>query len=442
MNRLNNLFKISLVAGSLTVGFSASADQFHYNNFLMGDRAVGLGGAYTAVADDASGVIYNPAGLAFALSNDISGSANAFYAKKITYKNTIGNDPFVEDSSGSLPAFFGILQKLDNVAPGLVAAFGSYTTDSDLKDQDTLIENKKVGGITIRRFHRTTNVRANTQYYSLGAGYRLSSNFAVGFGMSYFSVDELVQEYQDAKQTFTQIEGIEWRILGQNIRQRLSVFGIEPQIGFQWAMGGKFSIGASYKHGIIVGESLEKGVEERTQYLASDDNITSIEAENGSTAAVVTEKVTLKAYDEPMKNWPSKTKLGFAWFASTRFLWTADVTHFSSAKGGNPLFDREAVTNYASGIEYYVLPSFPLRFGMFTNNDARPKLDKAKGGQRDNIDYVGETLFIAWVQPNSQIAVGAILQQGSGEAQKLGNSDIQEVEADSKTFAFSATHNF
>ena len=54
----------------------AVADQFHYNNFIMGDRAVGMGGAYGGVSDDASGMIYNPAGLAFALSNDISGSAS------------------------------------------------------------------------------------------------------------------------------------------------------------------------------------------------------------------------------------------------------------------------------------------------------------------------------------------------------------------------------
>ena len=53
------------------------ADQFHYANFLIGERAMGLGGAFTAVADDASGIFYNPAGLGFALNSDISGSANA-----------------------------------------------------------------------------------------------------------------------------------------------------------------------------------------------------------------------------------------------------------------------------------------------------------------------------------------------------------------------------
>ena len=76
-----------------------SADQYHYHNLIVGERAMGLGGAFSAVADDASGVIYNPAGLGFALSSDISGSANAIYSKKTVYKKTIANDDFTEESS-------------------------------------------------------------------------------------------------------------------------------------------------------------------------------------------------------------------------------------------------------------------------------------------------------------------------------------------------------
>ena len=100
--------RFSVVAAStcaLVNGISgtATADQFHYNNVILGERAVGLGGAYTAVADDASGVYYNPGGLAFALSNDISGSANAFYSKKTVYKNIkeLGGKDFTETAGGT-----------------------------------------------------------------------------------------------------------------------------------------------------------------------------------------------------------------------------------------------------------------------------------------------------------------------------------------------------
>ena len=76
-------------------------------------RVAALGGAFTAIADDASGVYYNPAGVAFALSNELQGSANAFPTKTTIYKDTIGDEPFTETSGGNFSPFFGILQKLD-----------------------------------------------------------------------------------------------------------------------------------------------------------------------------------------------------------------------------------------------------------------------------------------------------------------------------------------
>lgn len=93
-------------------------------------------------------------------------------------------------------------------------------------------------------------------------------------------------------------------------------------------------------------------------------------------------------------------------------------------------------------MEYYVLSALPLRLGVFTNNDARPQVKQNQFGQRDNIDYTGESLFLAWVQANSQLGAGIILQQGRGKAQKVVGSDmIQTVIANSLTFALSASHS-
>ena len=122
-------------------------------------------------------------------------------------------------------------------------------------------------------------------------------------------------------------------------------------------------------------------------------------------------------------------------------------------------YAKQPVTNYALGSEFFVTPSLPLRFGVFTNNDARPKVatgvhDTASGqtcanldyykkycAQPDHIDYYGESLFIAWVQPNSQISAGVTMQQGTGKAQKLGDDKVQAVKSKQYSFAFSATHN-
>jgi len=48
----------------ILVSATAAADDTHYQDFIVGSRAVGLGGAFCAIGDDPSGLYYNPAGIA------------------------------------------------------------------------------------------------------------------------------------------------------------------------------------------------------------------------------------------------------------------------------------------------------------------------------------------------------------------------------------------
>lgn len=72
-----------LLLGLLLFFGVASADEFHYRNFLPGDRAGSMGGAYTAISDDPSGAFYNPAGLA--IGNKLSINVNAFHLSEKSY---------------------------------------------------------------------------------------------------------------------------------------------------------------------------------------------------------------------------------------------------------------------------------------------------------------------------------------------------------------------
>jgi long-subunit fatty acid transport protein len=68
-----------LLLVALFVTGYAIADDFHYNNVLIGNRAAGLAGAYTAISDDATGLFYNPAGIVFSDTLQLSASANAVH---------------------------------------------------------------------------------------------------------------------------------------------------------------------------------------------------------------------------------------------------------------------------------------------------------------------------------------------------------------------------
>lgn len=455
---------LSLLSGS------AWADQYHYNNLLIGTRALGMGGAFAAIADDASGVHYNPAGIAYALSNDISGSANAFYNKKIEYKKVLGDDPFIEESTGSVAPFFGGLQKLEKYVPGLVAAFGVYHVDSDLKDQDTSIKDTAIGTSILENFHRTSNSRQSTTFAGAAVGYRPTPHVAVGFGVNYLNIDELVQEYQDIQQSglgknTDNTVSVIWNYKAQNIREHLKVYGAQPTLGIQISVPMGLALGLTVKKSIVASQSFEYATDVQASQISADQKAAL--DKSGRAAGYLTNGGTTTVFKKAVGSLPVEGRFGLAWFASPKFLWAFDVDYHGAvtdAKGPyldveeqRPRFAREAVVNYHTGFEWYVAPSFPLRAGAFTNRDARPQVVKGEYepgtqpcndaafakkycNQTDHIDYFGESLFIAWVQPNTQTAAGVILQQGTGKGQKLAGSPlVQDVSASSLTFAFSAT---
>ena len=459
----------------------ANGDQFHYNNVIIGDRAMGMGGAFAGIADDASGVVYNPAGLAFALSNDISGSANAFYKKNVVYKNTLGDKNFTETSGGSLAPFFGGLQKLDDIHKGLVFAFGIRTIDSDLKDQNDLI---KLTDFTtkataagdpspahVARLHRTVTARESTSSFNFAVAKLLAPSIAMGFGVNLIMIEELVQEFQDNQVKASAGAEVNTQIT-QNIRNLLEAMYLEPSLGFQFAFASSFSFGLTLKFPMSLSQNYSSAVDS-TRYNFkwgckwTENGTIQADTTNAGTCAELLAKNTIskngtnytdiqiaqsvmdprvqsETVDEnPLGKPPSEVRMGLAWFATARLALSTDITHYTEAKSGNmDYYKREAVTNFAAGSEFYFTPSLALRFGLFTNNDSRPVLDKSKNAQRDHVDYTGLSLFMAWVQPNSQVALGTVAQVGSGEAQKTGSYDIQAVSASATTIAFSATHSF
>ena len=412
-----------LTLAGLTCGVLSTdliADQMHYRNIITGERAQGLGGAYVGVSDDASGVYYNPAGLSFAQSNDISGSANAFYSKKLTYKKAIfGTDDWKEESGGTFAPFFGTMQKLDKILPGLVGGFAYYTTDTELKDQDSLI----VGKGSIGRFHRAANQRAATWSAAGALGYRVSPTLGVGLGLGYIKVDELTQVsqnlYTSSLNAFTMM----------SVRESLVAHGAQASLGLMWAPASKISMGLSAKSGAYASQKLKQTTDQlkvgsKVEYLPSEVNSSN-----------------------PLGSLPLEIRAGVAWFVSPRLLVTTDLDWHDKAddmdNSTKAIYKRESVLNYSVGTEYYVTPSVPVRVGFFTNSDATPTPKSSKLNQADHVDYTGMTIFGALAQPTSQLSAGAVIQQGKGKSQKLYNDpSTQDIEAFAYTLGFSATHSF
>jgi len=99
----------------LLLGFSnkASADDQHYQDFIVGDEAVGMGGAFTALSADPSGGWYNPAGIVDVRNTSLSLSANLYGIQDSAVGST--DELMPEDALGKLtvvPSSTGFVQAL------------------------------------------------------------------------------------------------------------------------------------------------------------------------------------------------------------------------------------------------------------------------------------------------------------------------------------------
>lgn len=92
------------------------AQKAPYANYLVGERALGLAGAFVALGDDASALFHNPAGTAQLSTGTISGSlwALSMHTRDADYglRTDYGSTKFGQNDITSLPLFIGGVAKV------------------------------------------------------------------------------------------------------------------------------------------------------------------------------------------------------------------------------------------------------------------------------------------------------------------------------------------
>jgi len=112
---------------------SLYANPNHNINQVVGDRALGMAGAYAAISDDPAGMYYNPAGIAYSRSANISANVNTVQSLNITYQDALAEEfDYNRNSFQVLPNFFGVVQPLG----GWMVGFSSSIVDSAQENQD------------------------------------------------------------------------------------------------------------------------------------------------------------------------------------------------------------------------------------------------------------------------------------------------------------------
>lgn len=415
---------ICLVKGAaftILTAFSviAAADDYHYKNILIGDRATGMGGAYTAVSDDPSGMYYNPAGIVYSGKRNLSASVNAYHSTKTVYKNVFGEGNWTRKSSALLPNFFGVTEPLGGGVLGISYA----VTDSIQENQDQVVDNISAN---VSKLVLNLNNQDNT--YKFGPSYAHSINDNLAVGMTLYL--HIRNSEQIVNQQFTLTDGDYW----ENSYLQTNELGIEPILGLIWSPIDKLSIGVSLRQTSVISEDIKL----QNNCLSTSASTPCASSFNAPTVSSSIER-----------SYPLTLSMGFAYFPSDRLLYSADFVYYKQANGAasshldNYARTKVSTWNASAGVEYYYTDQWALRGGLYTNNSNTPRLSNGGVSQPQNVNYYGLSLSLSRFTHNSSITGGFSYSAGSGKAQVISSvTNIQDVTANSLTAFLSTSYSY
>ncbi len=393
------------------LALGALADQYHFKNILIGDRAVGLGGAYTAISDDPSGMYYNPAGMAFAMENYMSGSANAYATSTSRYKNIIPGQDYLITSSQLTPSFFAFSQSFGKTK----VAFGIAVPNADLNDQNDTITNispttNKPNNLKRRLFEQDIT-------YTFATGIAREVAESLSFGISFLGS---LRIHKRIDNQFVFYNPIPTGVYYYNITYLdQEAFSLAPKIGIQYMPIPKLSLGLTLSKNINISSSGKQQTYNKTTAANGYPKIPTGEA---------SQDMTIISTNNVFANAPAPLTIsgGAAYFVTKRFLVTCDADAYFA----DPTFlDYQMLTvlNVVAGIEYFLTDLIPLRLGIFTNNANTPRLVQGRTNQTTHVDLLGLTAALAFVQSGSSFSLAVTSTTGSGGAQIIGNNTTIQI---------------
>ena len=406
--------QILVILAVVSIAAVSTADEFHYNNILIGDRAAGMGGAYTAVSDDPGGMYYNPAGIAYSAGKNLSASVNAYSVSNRSYEGVMNGKAWTRTSSTLLPNFFGIIQPIGKFKFG----FSYAVPDSNQEDQDQTFYDDS----TVINFNNNNN----TSLFGPSAAMQLNDSCSVGATL-YVHKRNTHAILNASNVTAGKIDN--W----SNGYTESDEWGLKPVLGVMWSPMDKLSVGATVSKTFVLTSDI----------LAQSSSYTdplSINPKNSR---------TYETFDYKRK-YPFQLTVGAAYFLNSSLLVSGDLSYNSSAdyawvpiNGVQNIEKRNSVVNGALGAEYYLDKNWAVRGGLFTDYANTPKVVVGGTNQKEHIDMFGGSMTVSHFSKNTSISAGGSFKYGSGKSQVLGGtSDIQNATANTWTMFVSSSYSY
>ncbi len=418
---------VSLVALVLIVmSAPARAQDIPYDNYLVGDRALGLGGAFVALAEDASATFHNPAGLSLVPTSRISAS---FWVEALQHRELDGGWLTTEGISD--------LSDTQLTSPPMVV-----TAVARLGKEDIYGKTRHALGMAIIKPLRLryryaaladgggTGISAldvihrdNARWY--GASYAYQFPYRISFGFSAFAAwrtithEEIELHGQEGAPQPTP-EGYaltRHSVFSASLRHLVWRFGMTWDPNSEWRLGLMFQL-----PGIAIGGSATN--RERTLDIDETGNST---VSNVESADMRTRR--------PI---PWEARVGLTWFFAPRALVTADISILGPVgSAANPIelvpsddfplprlmsFEahRNTSVRVALGGEYVYRKRYPMRGGVLFYSSGMPDVPQAAGVfTASDMNTIGLSASAGLVlDGRHQVSIGTatILSWGDGSA--------------------------
>lgn len=386
---------------------TARGDNNHYKNNLVGGRATTMSGAYVAVSDDASGSYYNPAGMSFAQTNSISGSAKLYNQTRTVFSQAIGNNDWERMNKNLIANFFGMLKRQEKWTWGVSLVMPEMMTEH----QDQVYYN--ITGVTdpISTYGYNLHLKDSIHHVGPSLSYRLDDKLSLGMTIYYHyrvfrkNLHYIIEYTDGTDQSYysnlVQVEN-----------------GYRPKIGLMWLLDDHFTVGLTYAKTVIVKSRINVHIDQvakdSTDHQFSDSEYT-------------TKTKT-----------PHEVSLGMAWFPSPYFLASVDFDYYKETDSGN-----DDVLNVSFGSEYYLTAAHAIRGGFYTNRTNKPEVSAATTFPNRHIDMYGLTAGYTNYHKDSSVTIGAVYSRGKGRAQIYSGSNIsRDMERTSLSLVASASYGF
>jgi long-chain fatty acid transport protein len=421
--------RLALLCAVLGLAPRARASDTNYQDFLLGQRAMGMGGAFVARADDPSASWYNPAGLAL-MTTSSAGATISLYGLDhrtidLGFGNPVHNADLSQFGFPIIPTTFSVMTK-----------FGS---------RDEAGSRNAIGLSIFVPFSQSINFRRVEQVGGESAVYHLSESdrtlivgpsyarrfgrdFAIGFSVfydnrSYSRSSEVSNLLVNARAgqpcagmptaclLVTDIDG--------SVGSLLVKLGALWEVNERWRLGVAFSLPTLRLHG---GSS----VFSETIAASSSGQTFSAEGVDDQTS-----------YNQR----PFELRVGAAYTGPSVWDLSFDVSLHgpttyqrvaTQALIADPLFvrqvRREPVVNLNIGGELRLAPTTPLRFGAYTNFSSAPDIpDRTPDAYLTRVHMYGVSVSIGYQSRGYAVDFGVSANFGVGVAQALDPFDPTQL---------------